>query len=64
MVERCGHAFGRCGALPHFDVLLNLVDWRLGVSDNASVSNVRTGGFHDSLKEFTILTLHVHLFDS
>ncbi len=59
VVERCGHAFGRGRALPNFDVLFDLVDWRHGVGDYASVSDVWTGGFHGTLVHFTILTLHL-----
>jgi hypothetical protein len=42
VMERFCHAFWRGGALPHFDVLFDLVDWRFGVGDNASMSNVKT----------------------
>lgn len=62
-MEGGSHAFGGCGALSHFDVFLDLVDGRFCMGNDASVSDVRTGRFHDGLDNFSVLGFHF-AFDS
>ena len=64
LMEGGGHAFGRVGALSHFDVILDLVDGGSGVGDDTSMCDIGTWGFHDRLNDLSILGLHFLSIDS